>query len=297
MTTFNELIDETMLYLYGFTTLQDQATSLNGAVTSTALTITVANASSISRGMLEIEDELLWVDAVDTTTNVLTIAPYGRGYRGTTAAAHASLLRVVSSPLFPRHVVKRALNQAINGSYPSLFGVDRTTFTYAADVSSYSLPAGSQKVLAVSYDTFGSNGEWQPINRYRVDQSANLTDFTTGASITLYDPISHGRTVQVVYTKTPTELTANGDVFTTVTGLPSSCEDVIRLGAAYRLVPFFDSPHLSGMSAESDFAANMRPVGGAATLSRYLLQSYQIRLQEEAVRLGAFYPVRVHYTQ
>lgn len=296
MTTFNELIDETMLYLYGFTTLQDQATSLVGSITSTDLTLTVSNASSISRGVLEIEDELIWVDSVDTTTNVVTIAPYGRGYRGTTAAAHASLLRVVSSPLFPRHVVKRALNQAISSTYPSLFGVGRTTFIYDADVSSYSMPAGTQKILAVSYDTYGSNGEWQPVNRYRMDQTANLTDFTTGASITLYDGISPGRTVQVVYTKTPTELVANGDVFTTVTGLPSSCEDVIRLGAAYRMIPFFDSPHLSGMSAESDFAANMRPVGGAASLSKYLLQAYQIRLQEEAVRLGSLYPVRMHYT-
>lgn len=297
MTTFNELIDETMLYLYGFTTLQDQATALNGAILSTDLTFTVDSAASISRGILEIDDELIWVDSVDTTANTVTVAPYGRGYRGTTAATHADNTRVVASPLFPRHVVKRALNQAIAGSYPSLFGVGKTTFIYDPDVAAYDMPAGAQKVLSVSYDTYGTNGEWYPLNRYRMDQTANLTDFTTGASITLFEPVAPGRTVQVVYTKVPTELSAGSDVFTTVTGLPSSCEDVVRLGAAYRMIPFFDSPHLSGMSAESDFAANQRPVGGAASLSRYLLQAYQIRLQEEANRLGNLFPVRVHYTR
>lgn len=103
--------------------------------------------------------------------------------------------------------------------------------------------------------------------------------------------------MKVVYTKSPSVLSAAGDDFVTTTGLPASCEDVVRIGAAYRLVPFFDAGHLSGMSAEADFSANMRPVGGSSTLGRYLLQMYQVRLAEETKRLQVLYPNRSHYTR
>jgi hypothetical protein len=88
----------------------------------------------------------------------------------------------------------------------------------------------------------------------------------------------------------------DSDEFTTVTGLPASMEDVIRLGAAYRLVPFLDSPHLSGLTAEADLSSNMRPVGAAATLGKTLLQLYRIRLEEETGKQQSIYPVRSHYT-
>lgn len=297
MSTFNELTDSTLLYLYGFTTLQDQATYLSASVNASATTIPVADATAVARGVMEIDDELLWVDSVDTTALTATIPPYGRGYRGSTAAGHASGTRVVSSPLFPRHLVKRAINEAIRSVFPDLFGIGETTFTFNPAVSTYQLPAGALDVLQVTWQSIGPSREWMPVRRYRVDKHAATSAFTTGASISLYDSIVPGRTVRVVYTKQPSELSATTDDFVGTTGLPASSEDVIRLGAAYRMVPFFDSPHLSGMSAEADFAANQRPVGGAAQLGKYLLQVYQVRLAEEAKRLQSVYPARSHYTR
>lgn len=297
MTTFTELTDTTLMYLYGFTTLQDQATYLTADVSSSATTLPLAESATMSRGIAEIGDELIWVDSVDTTALTATVPPYGRGYRGTTAAAHTSGTRVVSSPLFPRTLVKKAINEAIQAVFPSLYGVSSTSFVYNPAVSTYALPAGAKDVLAVSWDSIGPSLEWLPLRRWRVDKNADTTDFATGATISLYDAVVPGRRVKVTYTHTPTPLSGASDVFTTVTGLPSSCEDVVRLGAAYRMVPFFDAPHLSGMSAEADFAANMRPVGGASSLGRYLLQNYQLRLQEEADRLHSLYPARSHYTR
>lgn len=297
MSTYNELTDQTLLYLYGFTTLQDQATYLSASVSASATTVSVADATALSRGVMEIDDELLWVDSVDTTALTGTIPPYGRGYRGTTAASHTAGTRVVSSPLFPRALVKKAINETIRSVFPELFGIGETTFTYNPAVTTYQLPAGALDVLQVSWQSIGPSKEWLPVRRYRVDKHAAASAFSTGASISLYDAIVPGRTVRVVYTKQPTELSATTDDFVTTTGLPASCEDVIRYGAAYRMVPFFDSPHLSGMSAEADFAANQRPVGGAAQLGKYLLQVYQVRLAEETKRLQSLYPARSHYTR
>lgn len=297
MTTFAELTDATMMYLYGFTTLQDQATYLTSNITAVDLVVPVADHTAMSRGVVEIEDELLWVDTVDTQNLQLKIPPYGRGFRGSTAATHAVGSRVVSSPLFPRLLVKRAINEAIGAVYPNLWGTGSTTFTFNPARSTYELPAGAKDVLAVSWQSIGPSREWMPIRRWRVDRNADPATFTTGATISIYDAVVPGRTVRVVFSKQPSTLDAASDVFTTVTGLPASCEDVIRLGAAYRMVPFFDSPHLSGMSAEADFAANQRPVGGASQLGRFLLQSYQLRLAEEAQKLHSLFPARSHYSR
>lgn len=297
MSTFQQMVDQTMLYLYGFTTLQDQATYLTAGCDSDDTVLSIADGTAISRGIIEIDDELIWADNVDTSALTLTVPPYGRGYRSTTAVSHSSGARVVSSPLFPRTLVKQAINQTIQAVYPDLFGIATTTFMFNPAVSTYSLPAGALDVLQVSWQTIGPTREWMPVRSWRVDKHANTGAFATGATLNVYDAIVPGRTVQVTFTKQPTTLTNSSDDFATVTGLPASTEDVIRYGAAYRMVPFFDSPHLQGATAEADFAANLRPVGSAAQLGKFLMQSYQLRLAEEARRIQSVFPVRSHYTR
>jgi hypothetical protein len=262
-----------------------------------SLTASISDTTAISRGIVEIGSELVWVDSVDPLNKTITIAPYGRGYRGTTASDHDNGDRVVSSPLFPRHLVKQALNQAIVAVYPDLWGIGRSTFTLNPAITTYQLPAGTTKVMQVSWQSIGPSREWLPVRRWRLDQNANTGAFLSGATLSVYDSITPGRTVQVVYAKQPSALSADADDYVTVTGLPASTEDVVRLGAAYRMVPFFDSPHLSGMSAEADFAANNRPVGSASQLGRFLLQQYQVRLTEEARRLQDLFPIRSHYSR
>ena len=297
MSTFSQLTDQLLMQLYGYTTLQDQATYLTGNLASGATTATVADVTSISRGIIEIGDEVIWVDDVDTTTGGLTFPPYGRGFRGTTAAEHTLGDRVVSSPMFPRQMVKDALNDAIRAVYPDLYGIGSTTFMFNPAVSTYALPSGSLDVIAVSWQTTGPSREWMPVRRWRVDKMAATSAFSTGVTVSIYDSIVPGRTVKVTYTKQPTALVNPTDDYVGVTGLPASSEDVVRFGAAYRLVPFFDSARLSGQSAEADYSGQPRNQNNAAALSRFILQMYQVRLAEENRRLSALYPIRSHYTR
>ena len=297
MSSFDQMTDQTLLYLQGFTTTQDQATYLTAPATEADTSMSVADATAISRGIVEIGDELIFVDSVDTAAVQLRLPPYGRGFRSTTAAAHESGVRVVSSPMFPRGLVKQTINESIRAVFPDLFGVATTTIMFNPAVSTYELPAGALDVLAVSWQSVGPSREWMPVRRYRVDKTASVGAFASGVTVSLYDAIVPGRNVKVTFTQQPAALVGPADDFATVTGLPASCEDVIRLGAAYRLTPFFDSGHLSGMSAEADFSANMRPVGGAAQLSKFLLQMYQVRLSEETKRLQSIFPARSHYTR
>ena len=285
------------MYMNGFSTVQDQSTHLTQPATDSDTTLTVANTQAVSRGLVEIGDELIWVDDVDKVATTLTVPPYGRGFRGSTAAAHASGTRVISAPLFPRSLVKQAINESITAVFPDLWAVGTTTIAYTAAKTTYPLPAGVKEILSVTWSTTGPTKEWLPVRRWRLDRNANTTSFSNGTSLSVYDAILPGRTLQVVYTTAPTQMTNGSDVFSTVTGLPDSTQDVIRLGAAYRMVPFFDAAHLSGMSAEADVAAQQLRGNQSTQLGRYFTQMYQMRLAEEAQSLQRIYPTRSHYTR
>ena len=147
MTTYGDIVNETLLSLTGYTNRQDQATSLSSALSSTALTLSVSDGTVLSRGLIEIDDELLWVDSFNRTTNTATIAPYGRGFRDTTAATHSAGSRITVAPSFPRSVIARNINNAIDAVYPDLFGVYYTTFPFIASRTTYVLPQEAIDVL------------------------------------------------------------------------------------------------------------------------------------------------------
>ena len=297
MSTFGQLIDSTLTQLYGYTTLQDEATFLTSPVNASATSMVVSDVTAVSRGIVEVDQELIWVDSVDTSTGALTIPPYGRGFRGSVPSAHASGSRVVSSPMLPRHTVAQSINESVRAVFPDLYAVAATTFPFSPAISTYALPAGALDVIAVSWQSVGPSREWVPVRRWRVDKTAATSAFPSGVTISLYDAIVPGRSVRVTYSKQPDPLVNDSDDFVAVTGLPASSEDVIRFGAAYRLVPFFEASRLSGQSAEADFSGQVRVQQNTTNLSRFLLQMYQVRLTEENKRLSTLFPVRSHYTR
>ena len=296
MTTFNELIEEVSLNLEGFTLRQERSTYLTAAASSSTLELSLASGENIGKGIIEIDDELIHVNSVDRTSNVATVSPYGRGYRGSVAASHTVNTRVTVAPSFPRLSVKRAINDTIRAVYPSVYGVASTSFSYNPSQTTYSLPAEAETVLALSWDSIGPSNEWFPIRRWRQDPNANTGEYATGNSISIYEPIVPGRTINVLYAKTPTALSSGSDVFNTVTGLEESSRDLIVYGASYRMASFLDPGRLTFTSPEADANDTTRPFGTGTSTAKYLYNLYQQRLQEEAGRLNGKYPVRVHYT-
>jgi hypothetical protein len=296
MTTFNDLIEEVSLNLEGFTLRQERSTYLTSAASDSTLSLSLASGENIGKGIIEIDDELIHVNSVDRTSNVATISPYGRGYRGSVAASHTANTRVTVAPSFPRLSVKRAINDTIRAVYPSVYGVASTSFSFNPSVTTYSLPAEAETILAVSWDTIGPSNEWLPIRRWRQDPNANTGEYATGNSISIYEAIVPGRTINVLYAKTPTPLSSGSDVFNTVTGLEETSRDLIVYGASYRMASFVDPGRLTFTSPEADANDTTRPFGTGTSTAKYLLALYQQRLQEETNRLNGKYPVRVHYT-
>jgi len=295
MTLFSDLIDETALSLTGYTNRQDQATYLTAPMAATDLTFQVADGTVLTRGLVEIDEELIWVDSFDRTSNTATIPAYGRGFRDTTATTHTSGTRVTVTPSFPRSVIRRNIQQAIDAVYPDLFGVYYTTFTFQAAVTTYVLPDEAVDVLAASWQTIGPSKEWLPIRHYRVDRTANPLVWNSGKTISIREGIIPGRQVMVTYTKKPTMLQQDSDDFS-MTGLEDTCREVIVLGAAYRTAMYLDFGRVPALSAEAGSMGQANPIGSAVNIGRAIQNLYQQRLQIEIRRLQEQFPPRTHYT-
>ena len=307
MTTLLDMIDEVSINLSGYTLQQDRATHITANVAATAstiaapITLSLASTDSVGKGILEIDEELFWVDNYDRVGNTATIAPYGRAYLGTTLAAHTAGTKVTIAPTFPRFVIKRAINDTISAIGSSIFAANKTTITSNLSTSAFRLPATGnslniRSILAVAYEAIGPSKEWIPVRNWRFDGNANSTAFTSEQTISIYDMITSGRTIQVVYSTDPTPFTANTEVFTTQTGLPESCKDLIVLGATYRLLSNLDPARASMVSPQADETDSKRPYGSSQSLTKQVYALFNQRLNEEVKSQQEKYPIRVHYS-
>lgn len=307
MTTLLDMIDEVSINLSGYTLQQDRATHITNDVPATVstiaapITLSLASTDSVGKGIVEIDEELFWVDNYDRVGNTATIAPYGRAYLGTTLAAHTAGTKVTIAPTFPRFVIKRAINDTIRAIGSSIFAANTTTITSNLSTSAFRLPATGnslniRSILAVAYQAIGPSKEWIPIRNWRFDGNANSTAFTSEQTISIYDMITSGRTIQVVYSTDPVPFTANTETFTTQTGLPESCKDLVVLGATYRLLSNLDPARASMVSPQADETDSKRPYGSSQSLTRQVYALFTQRLSEEIKNQQDKYPIRVHYS-
>jgi hypothetical protein len=298
MPTLNEMVDEVRSSLAGYTLRQDRISYLTSAINTTDLALNIGSSANLAKGVIEVDDELIWIDNFSQASNTLNAAPgFGRGYQGTTASPHAQYAQVTLSPTFPRLMIKKAINDVINSLYPKLWSVASTTFTFNASQTTYALPDDVESILYMSWQTTGSSLEWLPINRWRADPMANIATFNTTNTVNIYENIQPGRTVQVYYTTTPNTLDSNTDDYADVTGLPASSVEVVILGACYKLLSYVDSGRINLSSAEADLNDTKIPSTAGVASSRYIYALYNQRLNEEALKLQDKYPIRIHYTK
>jgi hypothetical protein len=306
-TTLTNMIDEVSMNLSGYTLTQDRSTYLKTGITATLsssaspTSLSLGSTDNLGKGIIEIDEELIWVDNYDRVGNTATVAPYGRGYLGTTAAIHDADAKVTISPTFPRFTIKRAINDTINALGSSIFAASTTTITSNAAVAAFRLPTTGttlniRNILAVAYQSIGASKEWIPIRSWRLDNNANTTAFTSGQTISIYDRVPSGRTIQIVYSTDPAVFTSNAQDFATQTGLPDSCKDLTILGATYRLLTNLDPARAAMVSPQADETDSKRPYGSSQSLTKSIYALYSQRLAEEIKKQENKYPIRVHYS-
>ena len=91
------MVDEIKSNLQGYTLRQDRISYVANpaGLTTTSSEIAIGSSSNLAKGIIEIDDELIWIDSFDKANNRLNVIPgFGRGYQGTAPAPHAQYAKV-----------------------------------------------------------------------------------------------------------------------------------------------------------------------------------------------------------
>ena len=299
------MIDEVLINLAGYSLTQDKATYLTAPITtltspsSAPTTISLGSADNLGKGIVEIDEELLYVDSYDKVGKTGVVAPFGRGYLGSTPATHAADSKVTISPTFPRAIIKRNINDTIKGMGNALQAIKTATFTFVGAQSAYGFNnLNIQTVLKLEWQVPGPSQEWKAIRRWDFDSKADTDVWGAGAQvITIRDSVLPGRTVKVTYFTNPVSFTDSSQDFIEQTGLPESARDVVILGAAWRSIAYLDPARASMTSPQADETNAKRPYGSSNSAAKQLYAFYTQRLNEEVKRQQQLYPPKIHYTR
>lgn len=203
---------------------------------------------------------------------------------------------VVVSPRYTGYEMMVAANStlsAVSAPAGGLFQMKGVEVSYSATRVGYDLSAlgSSMNVYEVLAQQPGPYKNWVrlPTWAYRLERTADTTDFASGTSLTLFTTAANNYPLRINYRAPFGTFTALTDTASGI-GLPDSCADVVSLGIAIRL--------LSGAEvARNDIAVqgNTRrqqevPAGAQQNSVNGLRLLYQQRLAEEAGRLATAYP-------
>lgn len=286
--TFDQIVNRVRSQIQGFTLDQEQYSVLQADMLATDTTFTVATTtvSNVFRGTMELDDELLQVQSVDRNSGIVTVlgGVNGRGWMNTTAATHSANSIITMAPKFPRSRIKDEINNTIRAMYPSLVVFKTTEITKLAPVYEYSLPADVDDVWYVVGQLVGPTKIWQPLPNWRYNSKADTTattDFPNGKSLQLFDFVTPGRQMRVIYSTPPSTLTNGSDDYATVSGFEERTVDIVVYGSIARLLPTYEAARLQMRSIEATERAPLVPTGSAAKAAQYYMALYQQRLDQE----------------
>ena len=294
MSNFDEMIEDTFSELMTYVRGQESLTVLSQPASATDLILSVDDATALSRGTIEMADELIYIKSISTTSGTVQVIPGGRGWRGSTAEAHPTATILRNNPIFPRFQIKRAINDTIRAI--DLRAIDSTTFTFDGTTYAYVMPEDFQDALGVAWDSPDTTGVWPQLKRFRIDRSYPYNGTTRTAIILLEAPMP-GRSVKVQYAKRPDPLVNLTDDFAPTTGLPASATDLIRYGAMYRLVSTVDPGKVVSRTPSAELVDADFEAGQATSTARYLYSLFLVRLSEEKKKQQENYNQIIQYTR
>lgn len=297
MTTFADLVSQVKQELIGYSKDQATITYLTQPMSDidTTFTVDLETVTAVTRGLIEIDDEMILVKKFDRNSGLVSVMANinGRGVAGTTATSHAVNSIVTSDPRYPTIRIKEAINQTIKAVFPELWVFGSYEFNKVAPQFEYELPADVENVYKVTFDTIGPSRIWQPSQQWRFNSTASsdpVEGTSTGKSLQILDRIVPGRKIRVVYRKQPNTLVNNSDDFSTTTGWTGDQDgerfvDLIRYGATARLLSANEAARLQQQAIESTERAPLVPTGAATQAAQYYWALYERRLMQEKDRM------------
>ena len=263
---------------------------LSSGIDDSTLSVPLAGGVALAPGAtIEVDHELMLVSAFDSNSGVMTLAPRGRGWRGSPASAHESGAVVSVAPPVSRWSTIRAINAEVSALFPALMAVR----PLETSVSGGTIPLDVETDCVLDVRVLDSDGvTWSRVRWWETESSLPSGVAASGRGVSV-PSVKDGDVVQVVVGGRPSLLTSTDDDFTE-TGLPESAAALVSLGAAIRLLPSLDSYRLTFPTVGNQEQAQL---GSASLLVREWTRTYTSRLDAESREFRRRFPARAHYTR
>ena len=290
MTTLADIVENTRRLL--FTGAREERNKLSASVldavtTSIALTYDLSAIKRGSKLSIDLEDLYVW------STSSLT-ATVDRGQFGSTAATHAVNSIVHVNPKFSNWEIFNAINDEIvtlSSPVNGLYYIDTVQIEYNPVIQGYSYAVTNLlDVYDVQYEITGPSLAWYHSTDYELSRDMG-SEFSDGAALFIRDAYPN----RSVLVKGKFGFTAFPAVLSTdvaVTGITPNLEDILAIGAAYRLTaPREIKRNFDEVQGDTRRSSEVPPganIGGSRELGRLRDQ----RIREEVARLNQQNPIR-----
>lgn len=289
MSTVGTVVDRTLRQLMSGTV--EERNKVTSAVSSTATSISFQYDLGGMRpgGVIQINSELMYVWEISAGSKSVTVE---RGWNGTVAASHAAGSVATVDPKFPRAQILEAINAELDdlaSPVHGLFQVKSVELNYNGVWSMISLPTLDKVIDLVSVSLRYLATDYPKIRRCRLIRDLPADDFSSGFGLRFDEQVRSGRMI-VVY-KAPFEnVTNETQNIQTITGLPTSCEDILIMGAQIRLVNPREVKRNFTESQGDTRRAEEVPTGSVSNSINNIIRMRKERITAEAAKLARQYP-------
>jgi len=289
MTTAATVINKTLRQLLSGTV--EARNKLASTVNSSATSIVCTYALEGLRAgqIFEIESEVFYIWAADTTTKTLTVE---RGFNGTTAAAHTAGAIVTVNPRFPRAQVLEAINdEVLDLSSPvnGLFQVKTFNQTYNGTDRMVNLTSATDVIDVLNVSVRYLTDDYPVARKVKLVRDLPTDDFASSFALKFDQAVYPGR-LRVVYKAPYTSVTTEATNLNTDCGIQESVEDIVVVGTQLRLMAPREIKR-NFVESQGDTRRAEEVASGAITNSATALrQLRRDRIIAEAARLMRSYP-------
>jgi hypothetical protein len=282
MSTFAELINRTYREYLRPVEEQEPLSQLASGIDNSASTTSITYVANLwtpeeeeligSGSILEIGQELMMVEDINTVSRTITVE---RARLGSTIASHAADADILLKPRYPRLNVANAIGDQIVGLYPALYAVKNTTLT-TTSVNYVEGPADMKRILKAKI-----NNSTSSVTNYADISLELLTDFTpssTNVAIQFPTGPTSGKSVYVNYAAQFTRPTAETDNLNTVSGLEEFHEQIVMVGAVAQMLSELDVDTTTQNFITESLEIRGVPLGSGERVRNALLRYYGVLL-------------------
>lgn len=289
MSTVGTVVDRTIRQLMSGTVEERNKVASAISATATAITFQYDLGGMRPGGVIQIDAELMYVWEVSTGSKSIVVE---RGWNGSAVATHAAGSIAIVDPKFPRSQIIEAINAELDDlSSPmnGLFQIKTMEINYNGVWSMINLPTTDKIIDLISVSLRYLATDYPKIRRCRLIRDLPNDDFNSGYGIRFDEQVRAGRLI-VVY-KTPfINVTSETQNLQNIAGVPSSCEDILIMGAQIRLVSPREVKRNFTESQGDTRRAEEVPTGSVSSSINNIIRMRRDRITSEAAKLARQYP-------